>query len=89
MNAEELLFKKFNRRPTTWRKVKEDINKNFFYLTEEDRHELAELWDKLSSSKEFGIRKSRDDKSSDDSIYFDLAGHFIDKLERIKGDIGY
>ena len=87
MEAEELIFKQFKRRPTTWRKVKEDIYKNFFYLPEEDRHELAEVWDRLSTTKEFGIRKSRMDKSSDERIYFDLAEHYVKKVRRIRSEL--
>ena len=88
MEAKELIFKQFNRRPTTWRKVKEDIYKNFFYLPEQDRHKLAELWDELSSTKEFGIRKSRMDKSSNEGIYFDLAEHYVKKVGRIRSELG-
>jgi len=89
MEAIELIFKKYEKPSKTWRKVKEEINQNFFYLPEEDRIQFAELWDKLSSSKKFGIRKSRSDKSSDESIYFDLEDHFIKKLEKIKLELGY
>jgi len=89
MEAKELIFKQFNRRPTTWRKVKEEIYKDFFYLPEQDRIKLADLWNELSSSEEFNLRKMNQDKSSDESIYFDLEDHFIKKLEKIKLELGY
>ena len=85
----DLLFETIKRRSTTWRKVKEEIFKDFFYLPEEDRIKLADLWNELSSGEDFKLRKMNDDKSSDESIYFDLEDHFIKKLERIKLELGY
>ena len=85
----DLLFETIKRRSTTWRKVKEEIFKDFFYLPEEDRIKFADLWNKLSSSEEFNLRKMNKDKSSDESIYFDLEDHFIKKLEGIKKELGY
>ena len=85
----DLLFETIKRRSTTWRKVKEEIFKDFFYLPEEDRIKLADLWNELSSGEDFKLRKMNDDKSSDDSIYFDLADHFIKKLEKIRLELGY
>ena len=84
-----LLFEAIKRRSTTWRKVKEEIYKDFFYLPEQDRIKLADLWNELSSSEEFNLRKMNQDKSSDESIYFDLEDHFIKKLEKIKLELGY
>jgi len=85
----DLLFETIKRRSTTWRKVKEEIYKDFFYLPEQDRIKLADLWNELSSSEEFNLRKMNQDKSSDESIYFDLEDHFIKKLEKIKLELGY
>ena len=85
----DLLFETIKRRSTTWRKVKEEIFKDFFYLPEEDRIKLADLWNELSSSEEFNLRKMNQDKSSDESIYFDVGEHFIKKLEKIKLELGY
>ena len=84
-----LLFETIKRRSTTWRKVKEEIYKDFFYLPEQDRIKLADLWNELSSSEDFNLRKMNQDKSSDESIYFDLEDHFIKKLEKIKLELGY
>ena len=47
----DLLFETIKRRSTTWRKVKEEIFKDFFYLPEQDRIKLADLWNELSSSE--------------------------------------
>ena len=85
----DLLFETIKRRSTTWRKVKEEIYKDFFYLPEQDRIKLADLWNELSSSEEFNLRKMNQDKSSDESIYFDLEDHFIKKLEKIRLELGY
>ena len=85
----DLLFETIKRRSTTWRKVKEEIYKDFFYLPEQDRIKLADLWNELSSSEEFNLRKMTQDKSSDDSIYFDLEDHLIKKLEKIRLELGY
>ena len=84
-----LLFETIKRRSTTWRKVKEEIYKDFFYLPEQDRIKLADLWNELSSSEEFNLRKMNQDKSSDESIYFDVGEHFIKKLEKIKLELSY
>ena len=89
MNADELIFKKYEKPSKTWRKVKEEIYKDFFYLPEQDRIKLADLWNELSSSEDFNLRKMNQDKSSDESIYFDLEDHFIKKLEKIKLELGY
>ena len=83
------LFETIKSRSTTWRKVKEEIFKDFFYLPEQDRIKLADLWNELSSSEEFNLRKMNQDKSSDESIYFDVGEHFIKKLEKIKLELGY
>ena len=89
MEASELLFETIKRRSTTWRKVKEEIFKDFFYLPEEDRIKFADLWDNLTRTEDFKLRKMKKDKSSDESIYFDLEDHFIKKLEGIKKELGY
>ena len=89
MEASELLFETIKRRSTTWRKVKEEIYKDFFYLPEQDRIKFADLWDELSSSEEFNLRKMNKDKSSDQTIYYDLAEHFIKKLDKIKEELSY
>jgi len=89
MEANELIFKKYEKPSKTWRKVKEEIFKDFFYLQEQDRIKLADLWNELSSSEDFNLRKMNQDKSSDESIYFDLEDHFIKKLEKIRLELGY
>ena len=65
----DLLFEKIIKRSATWGEIRKEIYRDFMYLPEEQRNVLADLWDKLSSSKEFHQRKMKKDKSNDPRLY--------------------
>jgi hypothetical protein len=88
MEANTLLFKKYEKPSQTWGKIKKEITHDFHFLPEQDRIELLFLWDKLTRTKDFQIRKMNNDTSSDKTIYFDLEDHLIKKLEKIRLGLG-
>ena len=65
----DLLFQKIIKRSATWGQVRKEIYRDFMYLPEIDRNRFIDLWDKLSSSKEFNLRKMKKDKSNDPRLY--------------------
>ena len=80
--VEELLFKKIIKRSATWGEIRKEIYRDFMYLPEEQRNVFADLWDKLSTSEEFRIRKMKNDKSNDPRLYQSVGDYIIKQIEK-------
>ena len=78
----DILFEKIIKRSATWGEIRKEIYRDFMYLPEEQRNVLADLWDKLSSSKEFNLRKMKKDKSSDPRLYQSMEDYIIKQIEK-------
>ena len=78
----DLLFKKIIKRSATWGEIRKEIYRDFMYLPEEYRNVFADLWDKLSTSEEFRIRKMKNDKSSDHRLYQSMEDYIIKQIEK-------
>ena len=82
MEANELLFTKIIKRSATWGEIRKEVYRDFMYLPEEQRNVFADLWDKLSTSEEFRIRKMKNDKSSDPRLYQSVGDYIIKQIEK-------
>ena len=78
----DLLFEKIIKRSATWGELRKEIYRDFMYLPEEYRNVFADLWDKLSTSEEFRIRKMKNDKSSDPRLYQSMEDYIIKQIEK-------
>ena len=78
----DLLFEKIIKRSATWGEIRKEIYRDFMYLPEEYRNVFADLWDKLSTSEEFRIRKMKNDKSSDPRLYQSMEDYIIKQIEK-------
>ena len=77
-----LLFEKIIKRSATWGEIRKEIYRDFMYLPEEYRNVFADLWDKLSTSEEFKIRKMKNDKSNDPRLYQSVGDYIIKQIEQ-------
>ena len=76
------LFKTIIKRSATWGEIRKEIYRDFMYLNEIDRNIFADLWDKLSTSEEFRIRKMKNDKSNDPRLYQSVGDYIIKQIEK-------
>ena len=78
----DLLFEKIIKRSATWGELRKEIYRDFMYLPEEYRNVFADLWDKLSTSEDFKIRKMKKDKSNDPRLYQSVGDYIIKQIEK-------
>ena len=75
----EFLKYKILKRSTTWRKIREEIFKEFMFLTEVQRNEFADVWEDLTHSEDFKLRKMNKDRSNDPRLYKSLEDHYVEE----------
>ena len=78
----DLLFKTIIKRSATWGELRKEIYRDFMYLPEEYRNVFVDLWDKLSTSEDFKIRKMKKDKSNDPRLYQSVGDYIIKQIEK-------
>ena len=78
----DLLFTKIIKRSATWGEIRKEIYRDFMYLTEVQRNEFTDEWDKLTSTRDFHQRKMKNDKSSDPRLYQSVGDYIIKQIEK-------
>ena len=87
MYVTEFLKYKILKRSTTWRKIREEIFKEFMFLTEVQRNEFADVWEDLTHSEDFKLRKMNKDRSNDPRLYKSLEDHYVEEaLKQVEKD---
>ena len=83
----EFLKYKILKRSTTWRKIREEIFKEFMFLTEIQRNEFADVWEDLTHSEDFKLRKMKKDRSNDPRLYKSVEDYLVENaLKQIEKD---
>ena len=82
MYVTEFLKYKILKRSTTWRKIREEIFKEFMFLTEVQRNEFADVWEDLTHSEDFKLRKMNNDRSNDPRLYKSLDDYYVEEAEK-------